>query len=255
VIQVDDRVGSSEMAPLLRSLGCPVELTRMEFGDVAFMGWGANGMPVSVGIEMKRLDDVIACITSGRFAGHQLPGLIQSYDHVWLLVCGEWRARIRDGVLEQRKPGRGGGYYWSETCGGQRTWMWRDVESWLTSMQIMGGLRVHRVPEWQEGARWIKALSSWFAKEEHHSHLVVYGGKELYQDQALLVKPTLARRVAKELPGIGVVRSAEVARTFRTVAEMVEATPKDWMQIEGIGKGIADKIYKAIHQNGNGGTK
>lgn len=252
MIQVDDRAGSAQLAPLLRNMGCEVDLCRMDFGDVAFQGFGANGDPVQVGIEVKSLDDVVACITSGRFAGHQLPGLIQCYDHVFLLVQGQWRARQSDGVLEQYKS-TSRGNYWNEVGGGQRRWLWRDVESWLTSMSIMGGLRVHRVPEYREGAMWLKTLYGWFQKEDHKSHMVIYSGKELYQDTALLVRPSLARRVAKELPGIGLVRSAEVAHQFPTLELMVAATVKEWTKVEGVGKGIATKVWKAIHgMNGTG---
>jgi len=253
MISIDDRQGSAQLFPLLQRLGCRVSLTRMDYGDVAWTGQGANGEPVSVGVECKSLDDVLACIISGRFAGHQLPGLIQCYDHVWLLVQGEWRARFRDGVLEQHRQGRNGGMFWMEAGGGQRRWMHRDLEAWLMSMQIMGGIRVKHVPDWEAGAQWLKTAYNWFQKGEHQSHMVMYGGKELYADQALLARPTLARRIAKELPGIGVKRSAEVARHFHTLQEMVDADIKEWMQIEGVGKGIASKIYKAIHsQNGNG---
>ncbi len=251
-IQIDNRAGSAQLAPLLRHLGCEVDLCQMEFGDAAFFGWGANGDACSIGIEIKSIGDIIACIQSGRFAGYQLPGLISSYDHIWLLVVSEYRARQRDGVLEYRKEGHGGGQYWTESCGRQRTVFWRDVESWLMTMQIMGGIRVHREPTYESAALWIKNTANWFARDEHKSHKVMHGTKEIFADQALLVKPTLARRVAAQLPFIGEVRSAEVARVFHTLEQMVEASPKDWAtKVDGIGKGIAAKIYTAIHQNGS----
>ena len=252
MIQIDDRIGSVQIAPILRSLGCEVELTRMDYGDVAWIGYGANGQAVSCAAELKRIEDCVACIQSGRFAGHQLPGLLKCYDHIWLLIIDEYRARQRDGVLEYRKEGHGGGQYWTESCGRQRTVFWRDVESWLMTMQIMGGIRVHREPTYESAALWIKNTANWFARDEHKSHKVMHGTKEIFADQALLVKPTLARRVAAQLPFIGEVRSAEVARVFHTLEQMVEASPKDWAtKVDGIGKGIAAKIYTAIHQNGS----
>lgn len=99
---------------------------------------------------------------------------------------------------------------------------------------------------------WIKNTVNWFSRAEHHSHKVMHGTKELFADQALLVKPTLARRVAAQLPGIGEKRSAEVAREFHTLEQMVNASAKDWLRVEGVGKGIATKVYQAIHQNGTG---
>lgn len=251
MIQVDNRAGSSQLVPLLRQLGCEVESTFLHFGDVSFLGYGANGDPVSVGVEVKSIEDCIACIQSGRFAGHQLPGLLQSYDHIWLLITSDYRPRARDGVLEYRKEGRGGGAYWSESCGRQRTVFWRDVESWLMSMAILGGIRIHRVPDYKEAALWLKMASNWFSRDTHHSHEVIHGSKEIFGDTALLVKPTLARRVAAQLPGIGTKRSAEVARVFHTLTDMVNASPKDWLKVEGVGRGIAQKVYDAIHRNGN----
>jgi ERCC4-type nuclease len=251
MLSVDNRAGSAQMAPILQKLGLEVELTQMAFGDVAFLGMAHGGDPVSIGIEMKSVDDCLACVTSGRYAGHQLPGLIASYDHIWLLIQGEWRMG-RNGELLQHREGRGGGQYWAEAGGGLRRWMWRDFEGWINSVSILGGTRVHRVATWQEGAEWIKCLYNWFQRTEHKSTQVMYGTKELFADQALLIKPTLARRVAAQLPGIGEKRSAEVARQFHTLAAMVDASPKDWLRVEGIGKGIATKVYQAIHQNGTG---
>ena len=54
---------------------------------MSFTGQGPNG-PVSVGIEYKRMGDALACMVGGRFTGHQLPGLRQSYQQYWLLVEG-----------------------------------------------------------------------------------------------------------------------------------------------------------------------
>jgi ERCC4-type nuclease len=241
------------MYGLLKSLSVEVEMTILPYADVAFLGQGADGIPVNIGIEMKSIADAMACIVSGRFAGHQLPGLIKSYDHVWLLLEGEYRARAADGVLEQRLTGRGGGQYWGECGGGQRRWMWRDFESWLTSMAIMGSLRVQHCRDWQEGAQWIKQLYSWFGKSEHKSHMVMYSGPGILNaDSALLVKPSLVRRLAAELPRIGIERSVDVDKRFKSVNEMINASEREWMEIPGIGKGIAATVYKAIHNNSNG---
>lgn len=254
-IQIDPRAGSSQFGPLLRRLGMEVDMVQMAYGDVSFTGLTTDGMPCSYGLELKSVADALACLTSGRFAGHQLPGLMNCFDHVWLLIYGQWRARVPDGVLEELRRGHGGGHYWAPAGGGQRLMMYRDFESWLLTCQIAGGLRVHRARDVEEAAQFIKLLYNWSQKEEHASHKIIFSGKHLWQDQALMVKPTLARRVAAELPSIGVKRSADVARVFHTLEEMVEAEPKDWMKVPGIGRGIAQKIYKAIHQNGNGGGK
>lgn len=259
MISVDDRAGSAQLAPKLRSLGCEVDLTRMDFGDVSWMGTAHDGQPVSVGVEVKSITDVIACITSGRFSGHQLPGLLANYDHIWLLVEGSWYGRRQDGVLVYKRQGPRGDF-WCEMAG-QRTWLARDLESWLLTNQVLAGIRVHRVANWDEAALWLKTCYNWFQKDFHSSHRVLYEGKHLFPEQALLTKPSLARRVAAQLPGIGDVRSASVAKVMHTIEEMVMASPQEWAEIEvadrrggakRLGKAVATKIHQAIHRNGNG---
>lgn len=242
------------MYPRLRALGVPSELSQMPYGDVSWLGSGVDGAPVSVGIEMKSLHDCLQCIGSGRFAGHQLPGLVQSFDYVWLMVEGDYRGRTRDGVLEYyRRTDRGA--YWTEAGGGRRQWMARDFEAWLLSMVVMGGIRVIRVADWDSGAQWIKTAYNWFQKETHSSHLAMYSGKVLAGDSALLTKPSLVRRVAAELPGVGFKRSAKVAARFRSVSEMVSAPVSEWLEVEGIGAKTAQGIVKAVHGgNGNGNS-
>lgn len=252
MLSVDNRAGSAQMAPKLRKLGLEVELTQMAFGDVAFLGKAHRGDPVSVGLEIKSVDDCLACVTSGRYAGHQLPGLISSYDHIWLLIQGEW-CMGRSGELLQRREGRGGGQYWADAGGGKRRWMWRDFEGWINSVTILGGTRVHRVATWDNGAEWIKCLYNWFQRENHKSTQVVYGSKEIFADTALLVKPTLARRMAAQLPGVAEVRSAAVASRFKNLEMMVNASEKDWRTVDGLGAGTAKKVFNAIHGlNGSG---
>ena len=250
MIQVDDRAGSAQVAPLLKGLGVTASLTRLGYGDVAFLGNGPDGIPVNVGVEIKSPSDLISCIQSGRFAGHQLPGMIACYDHLYLLIVGEWRARIPDGVLEYRKPGHGGGMYWAEAGGGQRRWMWRDLEAWLMTMRVMGGVQVVAAVSYPMAAQWLKAAYNWYQRPEHKSHLVMYSGKNFASDVALLVKPSLARRVAAELPGIGEKKSALVAARFKSLDEMAGATVREWMGIEGIGKRMAEQIVRAVRGGG-----
>ncbi len=268
MLLVDNRAGSSDFYPVLKSLGLDTQLTTMPFGDVAWVGVGPDQMPVNVGVEIKKIDDALACLTSGRLAAVQLPGMIKSYDHLYFLLVGEYRARARDGVMEQRREHRDGrGAYWCESGGGQRRWLWRDFEAWLLSMTIMSGMRLIKEPTLESAAQYLKVLYNWYQKDEHKSHLAMYTSKDLYGDTALLVKPPLVRRIAAELPGVGLTRSADVARQFKTVLEMAEASEDQWcdLTVDG-GKRLGVRgstVYRAIrghvgkggNGNGNGGHK
>lgn len=216
-----------------------VRLSRLEYGDAEFIGNGPGEEPVLVGIERKSIGDLINSITSGRFAGHQLPGLINSYSVIYLVVEGLYRPSS-SGILETRK---GGG--WEPLDRGRR-WMYSDLECWLTTMEQKAGLKIRRVPGPIETAAIILSLYRWWTSkdwEEHRAHLTLHRPPET----ALLRKASLVRVIAAELPNIGWMKSELVARKFHTVVEMTMAEVKDWMTIEGIGRATAERIVKALY--------
>jgi ERCC4-type nuclease len=255
MISVDDRAGSIDLVPLLRALQVQVEVTRMDYADAMWIGNGIDGMPVTVGVELKSVSDVIACITSGRFAGHQLPGLIASYNDIYLLVYGECRRREQDGVLEERRQNhKTHGWYWTEVGGGQRKWLWRELEAWFLSMAVFGGLRVIRAATIEDAAQWVKVAHNWYMRDDHKSHQALSQAKELHTDHALLVKPPLVRRVAAQLPGVGLSRSAAVAQRFKTVVEMANAPEDAWTELQCDDKRLGTRgrtIFRAL-RGGNG---
>ena len=257
MISVDNRAGSAQLAPLLRQRGYPVDLTRFPFGDIAFSGVGAGGVPIGVAVEVKRLNDCLQCLQDSRFAGFQLPGLLAAYDSVWLLIVDRYRPRHRDGVLEYLYDEQRG--YWRDASHGRRrSFLWHDFQQWLLTLQHRGGIRVAVVDNYDQAALWIGGLYSWWSNglDSHGSHLQLYDGmrSELF-DRALLTKPSLLRCVCAQLPNIGKEKSAAVASRFKTVESMVAASEADWVSIPGIGKTIARKVYLALRggSNGNGG--
>lgn len=252
-IVVDDRAGSRELIAYLH--GLPSVLGRLEYGDISFLGWGPEGRPVPVGIEYKTLGDVLKCVTDGRFAGHQLPGLISSYEDVWLLVEGKWRPDMNTGILQTL-----GHHRYQDAHVGDRRFTYRELDSWLMTMAIKGGIRVRTAQDTIEAAQFIRDLYMWWTQDggwnRHKSHLAFdnsdagdwRAGRNALglQDRANLVKPGLVRRMAKELPGVGWDKSKAVASRFKTVREMAAATRSQWREIDGIGKKLAEEIDKAL---------
>ena len=230
----------------------------MEYGDASFTGIGPGGRPIGVGVEVKALGDVLACIQDARFAGHQLPGLVSCYDQVWLLVIGIFRARVRDGVLEyQSQRGKSTGYWRDASHGRRRPLLYHDLTMWFLSMQLKAGIRLAIVDDYDQAANWLQCLHAWWSRgwDDHESHLAMHDAmRDQLFDRALLVRPTLTRCIAAQLPNVGRLKSAEVASRFKSVAAMVEASESEWESIPGIGKVIAGKIVRALHGgNGNGG--
>lgn len=228
MILVDPRSGSQDYIAPLRALGAHVEVVTLEFGDVAF--YGSKRV---VGIELKKLGDMMNCITTGRFSGHQLPGLVEHYQDAYLIVEGLWRPNPEDGTLETWS--RGG---WCPMRLGKRTWMYRDLDSFLTTIEVKGGVRVKRTGGEAETTRAIYGLYQWWRDfDGHKSHLALNRTAV-----SAFVRPTFARTVAAALPGVGYEKSAAIALEFPTVRAMVKAKEKDWMEIAGIGKKLAKGI-------------
>ena len=239
-ILIDSRVGSKDLVKYFPKH--MTQITTLEFADAAFIGYDREKNLIPVGIEVKKFDDLLQCMVDGRFAGHQLPGLRRDYKHVWLIVEGRFKGNPRTGVLE-KPTGRGN---WVDVHRAGRTIMFRDIISWLTTMTVVGGIHVHRTYNRMETAQVIWGLYQWWDKEfPTHNALHVFntsGAPSLYG------KPSLLRRLVKELGGIGWGRSAKVAKHFDSVLEMVTATPKEWEKIEGIGKVTAKNVVEELQR-------
>jgi len=241
VIRLDNRIGSGDLSVFFEKWRVPFTLCRLDYGDAAIKGNGPNGSTMEVGIEIKKIRDCLNSICDGRFAGRQLPGLIKNYGRVWLVLEGQFSCDYETGLLMYRKGKR-----MEPLSLGSRRFLYRDLDHWLTTMETRGGVRVRRTLSRLETARYIADLHSWWTGkewEEHRSHLAF---DEAQVDSEILIKPNLTRRIAAELPNIGWTKSKAVAAHFGSVVEMVLANQDEWEQIEGIGKGIAAKVTKAL---------
>jgi ERCC4-type nuclease len=251
MILLDNRIGAKELFPLFQShTHTPTKLTRLEFADIAFLGVGEGGVPVQVGIERKRFGDLLSSISSGRLSSHQLPGLMAAYNVVYLVVEGIWRVNADTGMVERwtRGKGRGkdGGGGWQEWRFGNERWTGNRVYGYLNTLELKAGVHIHHTATPMETVQWANRLYKWWSKgwDEHTSHIGTGCGKlpSPCGGMVQLSKPTLMRRIAKELPGIGTKLSGEVMKYFSCAGEMVLASEKDWMRMPGVGKGIAEKV-------------
>jgi len=205
---VDSRVGSKELAPKLAG----AELCVLQYADVALTGT-IKGQPVFIGIEVKTVNDVLSCMRNGRFAGHQLPGLLQEYDYTYLIIQGVYRAG-RDGLLQVPRGKRWKTYDYGGTIA------WRDLEGWITTMEAKTPLNVRKTYNRTETLALVKSLHTWWVSKKwdaHRSHLDF----DRSATPTGIRKPTMLRRIAKELPGIGWERSLNVEKHFGSVLAMV----------------------------------
>lgn len=241
-MRVDTRAGSGPLVPLLRARGVrDVEASTLFSGDIAIDGNGPEGRPISVGVEYKKLGDMLQCIDNGRFVGHQLPAMLDCYEVVWLVVEGIWRESA-EGLLEVPR-----GAAWSPIRTGTGYAMASSLVGFLMTMEQKVGIKVMRTGTTRQTVDWLYHMNRWWTTkewEEHRAHLAFDNSQAL----SLISRPSLVRKVAKELPGIGMGRSGPVSRRFPTVLDMVLAGESDWAEIEGIGKTTARKVVKAIQE-------
>lgn len=232
MIYLDRRQGSKELYLPLQAEHVPVELTDLEYGDACFIGEGPAG-EILIGVERKRITDLIASFTTGRLSGHQLPGMVEHYAYRWLLVEGQYR-RSHHGFLEVPRGPR-----WVE-----HRVQHAALEAYLLTLQLRGGIRLQRTFDLGDSAAWLATLYRWWTGKrwrEHRSHLALQD----VVDANVWNRPNLVHRMAAQLPGIDE-KAVSVAQHFSTVAEMVEASEGAWRQISGIGKITAERVTRAL---------
>jgi ERCC4-type nuclease len=233
MILVDHAVGSVELIEPLCRMGLPAEKIVQPFGDVAFEGKGAGGKSVMVGIELKTVGDLISSLRSNRI-NDQLQGLIQTYDHRWLVIEGEWRVDKMGLVMTQGHRGT-----WKPTHGRMTV---GELENRITTLEMMGGLHVRRTFTRRDTIHLLAGLYRWWtdrALDAHTSHLAVY-------QPSMIVPVSQFRATVMTLPGIGRKTSKAVEQHFKTLRNAFTASARDWTHVDGIGLKTASTVVRVI---------
>jgi len=235
MILIDSRAGSKELVKPLAAMGLPVEETMLDYGDLAFLGRGENGKKVFVGIEHKKLPDLVQSLTNDRLAGHQLPGMLGMFDRCWLIVEGEWdhdpEGRVTMFKAKRKRS--------SKRLRGSPLAV--ALEQRLLTLEIRGGLHVRCCPTQHDTVRFLCGLYRfWTDKDldEHKSHLAIHAPD---LDRGLLIPMSDFRRVIAQIPCIGLRTSAAVEKYFwdadkneGSFRRMMLATEAEWAEIETI---------------------
>lgn len=247
---VDSRLGSADLYPLLPTT-IPRTLATLQFGDFSFIGQGPDGLPQSIGIERKRIGDLLNSIDSGRLSGYQLIGLLNTYTHVYLLVEGLWRPSPQDGVLETYRQGR-----WLPLSHGRRRYMAREVVNYCQTLATICSVKLWLTSTPQESAHWLSCLYQWWQKDwtKHRAHLQFHEHGPQLTDSctgipiATLTRPPVVARVARELAdGVGMDKARALAAKFCSVMSLVMASEKDLREVKGVGKVLAERIMEGIY--------
>jgi len=169
--------------------------------------------------------------------------MVTEYEYPILMLESNAVADAAGVLCEWR---RGGGL--TPVKVGYRKFAWQDWANWQTTLCIQyPTLRIIHTRDMQATAKAVVGLYhhlqvDW---ESHQSAKSVYippPPVTLYRE------PTLARKLAFLLPGVGWERSKVVAERFPTVAALAASTLSDWMapKLPGVGKTTAQRAIDAI---------
>ena len=243
-IFVTDKPNDRDLALALGSMAAVIPIPH---GDCCWFGVTENpDQPSRNLVERKHLGDMANSIIYGRYLYQAQCAKAAGFTELILVVEGRFRIGA-DGFLEipgynryTRKRG------WKQLIPAITYSRWSQ---YLYELTRLAGITVCRTENVHETAELVKAL--WLNSQEplsDHGSL-----KQIYSSPApvvQLVRPSLVRRVAAELPNIGWERSGEADRRFRSVQELANADEKDWAGIPGVGKKTAQKVVAAIRNVG-----
>lgn len=233
-------------------LGTGRVLSCLGSADIAFPGKGPSGS-LLVGIEAKRLDDLIRSMRNGRLQGTQIPRMLDEYDEKWLLAYGRYRPNPDTGVLQEGRLVKSQGQpdrrdpnaevtYWRDyQYNGSRPILYSYVEGFLSSPSLTRlGVNVKRVSTIEEAAAWIAVLyTSWQKEWDEHSSFDTFdrsreSGLANAAPMGLAAdeKALLRAKLAIQFDGIGWPTAWAVASHFKSAREMFAAGPDEWESVK-----------------------
>lgn len=239
-MRIDTRAGSKDLIVPLRMAGVQVEEAILPYGDVEILGNGPGG-PVLLGVEYKKLGDLLDSMRSGRFAD-QLRGMRETYNINWLLVEGRMTG-VERGEFLKIKVGGKQYRHWVQRPG---RFSYQEVVGWSLTMSLKGGCLLWRTEDISETVEWLRCVDNWFTSkdwENHRAHLDWYSPSP---EGNPFEEPSLVQKVAAVLPGLGSSRSRNVASHFGSVRAMIMADEKEWSKIDGVGIKTAKKLVEIL---------
>jgi hypothetical protein len=226
--------GSKELIEPLRKLGVPAEPANLDFGDVVFSGRGERGAKLFIGIELKTITEFAQSLTTKRFQGHQLLGMVDEesgFDRRYLLLEGDFdhddngQAVVHKGKRVMPIHGAPNAV---------------AFEQEILNIQTRGGFWVKQTTTRRNTLRFIvSCFRYWTDKDldQHKSHMAIYAPD---LDKGLLTPPSDFRKaLTVMLPDVGLQVSGAIEsfvgkdQTLRVqLARMLSMTPEDWAGLE-----------------------
>jgi len=246
---------NNDLIPLIGGLAVP---TPLPYGDIVFFGVWGNHQPIRVCIERKKLYDIVQCIlASGRHMQQVQDASTAGFDFIFIIVEGIFRPGPTSGLIEVRSGSKWVPMSQVRIRRGQLPDLeYKRLDDYLNELDLYLSVRSRRSSSPSETAKIAMDLYYLFQRppEDHTSLRQFYTPPDAYA--GFLERPSLLRRVASQFPDIGWVRSRAFEQRFSSLADLclaiLEGDTKALMQVDGIGKTLADRI---IDESVNGSEK
>lgn len=235
MVVVDNRIGSKHLASKLGKLGLEVSLERLEFGDVAFK----SKEDKQIGIEIKSIRELFTDHTLNRFTGHQIPGLLDNYDWVYLVVEGLTKRDSDGDICEYR------GGYWKKVGYGGKNYTYQTFCKYRNSLFVLAGIETITTASPSDTIEVVGGLYQWWQEGlQRHKSLNCFYSKP--PERFEFKTPSLFRRMTKEISGLGWERTKLLEEKYPTMERLLKASEKELAQIPGIGKVLAKEIHRSL---------
>lgn len=231
MLLVDYREGSAELLKPLQRMGLPAESGDIP-ADLAWEGRGERGATVQVGVEFKKIGELVQSLRTDRLVGHQLLKMRDNFDFCYLLIEGDLLYDDRTGRLLKRSGRR----QFRPLPGGMVA---QELLKRLHVLHLRGGLNPIWGSKRADTYQHIQALYRTWTDcdlDQHKSHLAIY-------QAPTLIPISEFRGFFTRIDGIGTKVSLAVERHFGgNIRKAVNAPQSEWLKIEGIGDKLAQHI-------------
>jgi ERCC4-type nuclease len=234
VIFLTTSPNDADLLPLFNGIAQPMA---NPYGDFMFFGKWIAGEGVTVCGERKKLGDLLKCISDGRHLQQVWRAREAGFKHIFLILEAIIRPGRDTGLVQTRR-----GKDWVNAIPETD---YSRLEAYLNEISWYAGVQVKQTTSPRDTVRAVIALWKMFqtAPEDHSSLQKFY---EPPPPAVHLTRPSLFRRVVKELPKIGWERSQVMEQRFESVYVLVNSGREEWLQVEGLGPVIVDRARKEL---------
>ena len=265
VITLDDREDPRLKAEFDRQTNMQPHITikvqRMEYGDIAFTGYGPDG-PCRIAFERKKLRDILTCMGDARFNGHQLPGLVLNYAFYGIIIEDTFKEDPDTGILVIPGPN----HTWrpaSSSANPSKAYRYEQLQHYILSCRLQAGCHLELTQSIPQTVRTVLHWYDWFNRKTWAEHTTI---NTMYTQPssmaAQFTDASLTRMMAAQIDAVGAKRSDLVSQHFANPTQMVLGGMQDWTGItEPDGKGgqkrcfgpvVAQRIMDALAGETNG---